>query len=196
MDQGSQAIFVVGDTGAGKSTFINYMTGQRLTIKKSEYMNSYYLENAGSNSVTIGHDFKSKTKMPAFVTDEDGNMYIDTPGFEDTEGFKANIINAMILKRILNMFSKKKVVLLIEEKNLFVNRGQEFRSNLIKIKSIFGSECGDYMIVISKASQKMDHKAYMKKIIEDDNSVASNKNRKYFMNIIENSSVEPFYQVD
>ena len=47
MDNASRTIFVVGPTGAGKSTFINYMTGQPLIIQKQEHMSSYYIANSG-----------------------------------------------------------------------------------------------------------------------------------------------------
>ena len=92
----------MGDTGSGKSTLINFLTGAPLTIKKHQYVKEYYIENADLESLPIGHEAKSKTKMPALVSDSKENTFIDTAGFEDTEGFKKNILNGLILKKMLN----------------------------------------------------------------------------------------------
>jgi ABC-type lipoprotein export system ATPase subunit len=81
MKTDSQAIFVVGDTGSGKSTLINYLVGLPLTIKKYEFQDEYYIDNAAVESLPIGHQSKSKTKIPALISDSHGNVFIDTAGF-------------------------------------------------------------------------------------------------------------------
>lgn len=81
MKDESSAVFVLGDTGSGKSTLINFLTGAPLTIKKHEYVKEYYIENVNLESLPIGHEAKSKTKMPALVSDSKENTFIDTAGF-------------------------------------------------------------------------------------------------------------------
>lgn len=84
-----------------------------MTVKQNIF-GEYFIEASEKTGLEIGHDFKSKTKAPAIAVDKDGNIFIDTAGFEDTEGFKADIINGLLLKRILNEFSMKKIILVVD----------------------------------------------------------------------------------
>ena len=160
--------FLLWDTGSGKSTLINYLTGASLLIRKHKYVDEYFISNANEDSLPIGHDSKSATKIPALATDSKGNVFVDTPGFEDSEGFKANVVNGLILKKILNEAKRKKVILAIDEKNLFVNRGQALKVNLLRIKNMFGEESGKIMIVISKAKQNSNYRDFILSVLEDD----------------------------
>ena len=81
-DQRTSAVFVVGDTGSGKSTFINFMVGAPLVMKKEEKLNRYMIENAEADpQLPIGHGMKSKTKIPTIYKDKENRVWVDTPGF-------------------------------------------------------------------------------------------------------------------
>ena len=94
--------FVLGDTGAGKSSLINYLSGNPLkVIKKPFKNNSFLIESAGQGNLKIGHKF-SQTKIPSVVKTKEGIMIVDTAGANDTQGFKADILNGLMLKKIFN----------------------------------------------------------------------------------------------
>ena len=46
----------------------------------------------------------------------------------------------------------KKIVLVISEATLFVDRGQSLKNNILRVKNLFGDSFGNLSIVISKAT--------------------------------------------
>jgi predicted GTPase len=85
MDEEAGAIIVIGDTGAGKSTFINCMIGSPLKPMQVRNRKDLVLDNDEDDPpLPIGHDHKSKTKEPVMFLDNSDRVWVDTPGFEDT----------------------------------------------------------------------------------------------------------------
>ena len=57
------------------------------------------------------------------------------------------------------------MIFVIDEKNLYVNRGQTLKANLIKVKNIIGDENAKIMVVISKAKPSSNYKGFILRVI-------------------------------
>jgi 50S ribosome-binding GTPase len=129
---GKDAVIVVGNTGAGKSTFLNYLLGCRMKLIS--------LKEAGLSSrrrgfvavsepsevcpvvpFSIGHEKESETFMPTIALDStspDSTAYCDCPGFMENTGAEINIANAVNIRRILQAARSIRIVILISDKTL------------------------------------------------------------------------------
>ena len=140
---GKDAVIVLGNTGAGKSTFINYLAGCQLEKKWYEDHDEDHDEDHESVLVVksrasggtrdevmpIGHDRASKTFMPHIV-EVDGWTYCDCPGFSDNRGAEINIANAVNIKQALSRAASIRIVILVDYQSLKVDRGNSFQDLL------------------------------------------------------------------
>ena len=196
LKQQNSATFVWADTGVGKSTFINYLTGRPLkVIEKPHEPNSYLIEEAGSSSLKIGHD-KSTTKIPAVVATKEGDILVDTAGSYDTQGFKADLVNGLILKKIFNEVENKKIIMVLNANSFDANRGELLKRNFKRLNNFFGKKYTKILFVISKAKMGVDYKSMLTKIIKEDDSLYIFKNKKFLLKILDSSYILPFYQPD
>ena len=146
------AVIVIGNTGAGKSTFVNYLSGCTMVLKSPEELGLDEVDDivvvkskseggALDEIMPIGHTKKSKTFMPQVETDRATQItYCDCPGFLDNRGAEINIANAVNIKAALTRAKTVKVVILINYHSLRADRGRGL-SDMLKICSnLFGNE--------------------------------------------------------
>ena len=151
-------IVVIGDTGAGKSTFINSQIGctMRCVTPKSigcEGFDDVFVvvpkEKGGKvdEVMRIGHDTaQSMTFMPQLVSVTEDTVYCDSPGRLDTTK-EFRVVNSVNIKNVFAAARSVRVVMLIEYSNFLSQRAgtidsmfksamELFRSaeNLIKFK--------------------------------------------------------------
>jgi len=145
-------VIVIGNTGAGKSTFVNYLLGcdmieknpkelgitglQKVVVVRSK------LEGGQCDEVMpIGHDKMSKTFMPHIAADlgNPAQAYCDCPGFLDNRGAEINIANAVNIKRALQEAKCVKVLILINYFSLLADRGRGLMEMLEICIKLFGS---------------------------------------------------------
>ena len=105
---GKHVLAVVGNTGAGKSTFIDYLHGcamERREIIDADGKKAKVIQVAADSEpaelMAIGHSKQSATFVPG-VEHGDKFVYIDCPGFLDNRGSEINIANAVNIKRTLH----------------------------------------------------------------------------------------------
>ena len=165
---GGCSLAVFGNTGAGKSTFFNFLHGcQMESIKRAE------LGLGGSGKVVrvaagsqkpelfpIGHENVSATFIPGVAKTDalgDGDTLVDCPGFSDNRGPEINIANAINIKRALVRFDAVRVVVLINHSSLKADRGKGVRELLKILKDLFGTpdrllkSLGALMVGVSQA---------------------------------------------
>jgi len=136
--KGKDIVLVVGNTGAGKSTLVNYLAGCRM--REEMIPNSIDLGIVAENPIMeIGHGFPSKTEFPQMYKDPYTNLtYCDCPGFLDNRGASFEISNAYAIKRIALTAKSIKIVVLIDYHGLKSERAENLRQTLEMLRKLLG----------------------------------------------------------
>jgi len=121
-------VLVIGNTGSGKSTTINYLMG--CTMKEIEKGGDFVIVTEDDNKyyATIGHTNQSETLYPeTYVNKEDEVAYCDCPGFEDNRGLEERIcisINTQLAVKFAKII--KAIVVVIDYHELKAVRAEGF----------------------------------------------------------------------
>ena len=150
--EGKSLLMVLGNTGAGKSTAINYIDGCKMVSEMDMDQGREIIqvdEKAGNPPalMKIGHD-KSETLIPQIKSGKVGT-YIDNPGFNDTRGAITNIANAINIKNAISKANSVKILILINFHSLFVDRMKGLNDMLTMLKELFGGNLNSSMGSIS-----------------------------------------------
>jgi GTP-binding protein EngB required for normal cell division len=138
-------VLVVGNTGSGKSTFVNYLMGK--AMKEERVKNSMEKGFTCDNPIMeIGHGFKSQTSFPESCCDPATNLtYCDCPGFMDNRGVVFDITNMYALTRMAQKArSVKGVVIIINYHALMSDRARGLRETLSLLETIFCARPDSY----------------------------------------------------
>ncbi|XWN35614.1 MAG: GTPase [Roseivirga sp.] len=149
--EGKQGIMVLGNTGAGKSTFINFLAGctmeltspRALGMRGSGRVAVVRAPDQGgarSEMTPIGHSRQSQTFMPEIAPAPDSDfVYCDCPGFLDNRGAEINIANAINVKNTLAAARDVRVVLLLNYHALHADKARGLDEMLNICTHLFGS---------------------------------------------------------
>ena len=146
------AITILGETGTGKSTSINYWMGCDMVLKTPEELEAMGVQEGLDDVVvvdpesthpevaSIGHAITSHTFMPQIIQDShrDTRVYCDFPGFSDNRGAEINIANAVNIRRVLQQASGIKAVFLTKYHSLG-DRGLGIERMENMCQQLFGS---------------------------------------------------------
>ena len=108
-----EVVLVVGWTGAGKSTFMSYISGYPCS---AVYQNGNTVIISPESAFKISSRAVSETTKPAGWYLESAQLhFIDCPGFQDNRGVVQDIKNAFYLKNLfLDPTQTVRVVLVFE----------------------------------------------------------------------------------
>ena len=130
-----EVLMALGNTGAGKSTFLNCLVGCEMQAEFNELAESGEIivvnpESTRAEIMPIGHEHASQTLMPQIAPDPDNNnqAYCDCPGFADNRGSEINIANAINTRRVLENATSVKAVFLAEYSDLSGSRGNNIKA--------------------------------------------------------------------
>ena len=144
----------IGNTGAGKSTTVNYALGhQFIKASKEEIAKGIIVDNVklkdpgGAPSArrlllykrkenvsiaTMNTGNKSCTSVPkAYYKAEGGLVLVDNPGFKDTKGLEQRIFNVFTIRSLIeDSAGVKGIFFVIDMNSLETLRGQTFKECL------------------------------------------------------------------
>lgn len=134
--------FIIGETGAGKSTLQLLFEEAKKGKEFSELRIIAYKEDQEDLRIDgegIGHADAARTKAPVFST---SGEFLDFPGFENIEGNDQGKLDEMILssyalKRSLEIRKKFKIVLVVTETDITERRGELFKNHINTLTRMF-----------------------------------------------------------
>jgi hypothetical protein len=147
-----EAVTILGATGAGKSTSVNYWVGCDMVLRTPEELEEMGIEGEVEDVIvvhpdserpgvaSIGHGGGSHTFIPQIIQDPDRatRVYLDCPGFSDNRGAEINIANAMNIRHALRQAGGVKAVFLANYPDLIGTRGKGIRDLENMCQQLFG----------------------------------------------------------
>ncbi|MHA7877339.1 MAG: hypothetical protein ACX93T_00215 [Bacteroidota bacterium] len=144
---GKVVAMTVGNTGVGKSTFLNCLVGCKMKLVKPRELGLSRLkkvvivdpDSQQPEIMPIGHK-ASQTFLPQIAIDasNQGNTYCDCPGFSDNRGPEINIANAINTRRVLQQAKGVKVIFLTGYNGLSDDRGDSIEAMEEMCRQMFG----------------------------------------------------------
>lgn len=159
-----QAVIVIGDTGVGKSTIMSFLSGSSLVIRYEGLKPT--LDNSGASKIKIGHEKYSETSVPTKVVIENMAFY-DCPGFKDNKGEEYEISNSFFVQRLLDIYEKVKIILIIDESHISEARADKLPKlikNLHKSFKTFEDIKDGVCLIINRAAPDHSVDDYHKEI--------------------------------
>ena len=126
-----RAILVIGNTGAGKSLFLNHVAGKTI-VKQRKRIKGIEQDvwDAENPLCQVGHLNESETgAVHVFPLSADGNyVAVDTAGFGDTRNEERDVATAIALKMVVDSASTCRFVAVLNCHGWFEGRAEGVRS--------------------------------------------------------------------
>ncbi|CAO5682952.1 MAG: hypothetical protein HEEMFOPI_01831 [Holosporales bacterium] len=149
---GKDITILLGRTGAGKSTLINYLCQKALITNEN---NDIILQNQNDpEAAPIGIRGISETQYPKSLLSGENNILFDIPGLDGTGNSACHFMNALFIREIILKALSVKVIFVIGEDDITSGRGTYITNFFEKINNVFKDEMQKIMdssiLVISK----------------------------------------------
>jgi energy-coupling factor transporter ATP-binding protein EcfA2 len=130
-------VLVVGQTGSGKSTTVNYLLGYPLKRVHGGKAELELLQSLKSYA-KMGDDAESVTTHPAAYEGPDGFVYCDCPGFKDNRGDEQRVIVSVSTEAVVNRAkSIRAVIVVVEWGAIDSSRGEGLRDVALTLGALF-----------------------------------------------------------
>lgn len=157
-DESNEIVLVIGSTGAGKSTLINYLNGVQYKLKTRQDLNKRRLclePISGNELANVGHGLKSRTLYPqivaahpTLVANKSTFAYCDCPGFLDTrkgENWEEAACASLGVPFVVHKLKKaiRSIIIVIDWKVLETERGTHaFKSEALTLLKLINNNPG------------------------------------------------------
>ncbi|EDV23704.1 uncharacterized protein TRIADDRAFT_57168 [Trichoplax adhaerens] len=127
---GKDLVLVIGNTGVGKSTFLNYMLGH--TMRENEELD--VIEAVETSALHIGHEMRSETLYARPVVSQDYPwVFTDCPGFLDNRITNDTIVTSISMELAIRSANQVKGIIILMDATEFLNSRLSTLSPLMKI---------------------------------------------------------------
>jgi len=156
--KGKNIVFIVGNTGSGKSTLIHYLLGSKLRENRGNF-GSYLIEpDEDTAGPRIGHGAFSVTMYPSLYTLGDQSLtFCDCPGFADTREDESTVCTSIIMQMIACNARSIKCTAIFRDTDMQWGRGSLFTNLLSMLNSIFKTDTANPSVMFV-ANKKSSHK--------------------------------------
>jgi energy-coupling factor transporter ATP-binding protein EcfA2 len=176
-------VLVLGNTGVGKSTLVNYLAGAELVaVKKGFGKMLISVPKPISPKMKVSHKLVSETTVPNSWKDVDTNIvYRDCPGFGDNRGPKQDIPNAFFIQKSFELSKNTKIILVTTESSFIEGRGVDFANLIGSLSELFKDTKAlseSLCLVVTKAghdSEVEDVQGAIQEILDDQAELLSEK---------------------
>ncbi|KAL4445480.1 hypothetical protein ABPG74_004554 [Tetrahymena malaccensis] len=150
-------MMLFGLTGAGKSTFMNYINKKELTLKNKKVI----LKDDTDKKFIIGSSLQSQKRKVSGIKLK--KVYIcDSPGLIDNEGYLKDIINTKNILHVINNSQNFSMLFLISPKN-FEQRAITFRQSIKSFSNYYEKINNNFCLMINHVDVD-DEKEQIKEI--------------------------------
>jgi septin family protein len=194
-----KAVFVCGTTGVGKSTLMLNLTGEEMEAQpRIGYIDTFTLVPKDPEAKKkVSGEFRAWTKMPIVTRHktDPSQLYVDTPGFHDTNGAREEIKNTFEVNKFFEKIKKVKILALIQQSVMADStKGDELRELLTTLYNRFENKTQlilSMAIVITQGDGKMiDPRLIMKTILRQSHDLRPDK--QFWLNHIDNIQIVDF----
>ena len=132
---------MLGATGEGKSTLISYLCRKNSGDIKTNFNGfKWKIEHSGDYLPEIGNRNISCTSIPDIFQSKDGLVFLDPPGFFDTNGVTNEILNAFCISKMFKVNNNVRMLILVDVASLKAGRGGQFVKAIKRIHALFPHE--------------------------------------------------------
>lgn len=156
--QDKEVVLIIGATGAGKSTFINYLANRPMELDTTQMEDAIVCKNP---LAAIGHGMTSCTDKPQLYA-HTNFVLCDCPGFFDNRGIAVEVANAIGIQSLAKKSKKVKgIILIIDRSSITSTRGQGIELAIEQTLKFLGPDMtkhlDSFMLLISKVpNQKIE----------------------------------------
>lgn len=124
--QGKDIMLVIGNTGAGKSTLINYLLGCEMEERRVRGRIHAFPKEPAKELAQIGHTEESETFFPAVYKGKYNTqefIFCDCPGFLDTRTIEERTLVHINMQLVIMAASSLKVIIAIDINSILTDKG-------------------------------------------------------------------------
>ncbi|PCJ28964.1 MAG: hypothetical protein COA94_03160 [Rickettsiales bacterium] len=192
-----QAILLIGNTGAGKSTLAHALSGRGLQGIVEDETGELLIDALHpTEDIVIGHQMTSETTIPNKCRNGETVVW-DCPGSNDTQ-VDQEFPNIFYIKRLLEMSQAVRLVLVVPEPNIVGDKGSKFVETIKYFMNSFDAAMlgNSVSLVVSKVAphKRIDHiKNSIDKVLTQNQQV-TDEMKAFVGTLLESSSVHLFYR--
>ena len=204
--QGGNIFLLIGPTGSGKSTILNYLAGSKMSMDEMGSAIATEVKSERMKRVKIKDGFKSETREVLSISIDfmDENNYeskiliCDSPGFKDTREAEIDVINSIVFNKAISIAGGVVPLLVVDSdqgsKNRCFTSLCESLENLIPNKETIEKNVF-YLFKRFKSEKDLENNfleysktanGYVKFIYDDIRKKYTEKKNCYFINVLDN----------
>jgi len=161
-DTANNIVFLLGPTGAGKSTAVCFLRGDEMVLKHGVY------ESSNDQEGLIVHDLSNSGTFLPNVIHTENLILVDFPGFDDSNGPLVTLGTELALKVLVKEYNPKMLIIdsITDLEAKYAHAGELG----IKLKRLFKNP-DNCFLGLTKYNQNMDY-ANIKNIEEEQKKVS------------------------